>query len=167
MRKIIIGLVVAAVCVLPSSSIATRGLDNRNPGNIVKTDTHWKGEVECDDSRFECFMSDYYGLRAMATILNYYQTVYGISTVGDVLYRWMPPSENPTSQIVNNVLSYMCSRYEVLSIETVMSIIVLIENGKQPFSIDEYKYAVGKNGYESVVFHCKGRIRRPELAYEG
>jgi hypothetical protein len=81
----------------------TRGERNNNPGNIVKSDIFWRGEIAGDDKRFESFASPDEGIRALAVILQNYQKKYGLNTVRGIINRYAPPVENDTGAYINAV----------------------------------------------------------------
>ena len=86
----------------------TRGERNNNPGNIVKSDIFWRGEIAGDDKRFESFASPDEGIRALAVILQNYQKKYGLNTVRGIINRYAPPTvngkfENDTGAYINAV----------------------------------------------------------------
>ena len=81
----------------------TRGERNNNPGNIVKSDIFWRGEIAGDDKRFESFASPDEGIRALAVILQNYQKKYGLNTIRGIINRYAPPVENDTGAYVNAV----------------------------------------------------------------
>jgi len=81
----------------------TRGERNNNPGNIVKSDIFWRGEIAGDDKRFESFASPDEGIRALALILQNYQKKYGLNTVRGLINRYAPPVENNTGAYINAV----------------------------------------------------------------
>ena len=83
----------------------TRGERNNNPGNIVKSDIFWRGEIAGDDSRFESFATPDEGIRALAVILQNYQKKYGLNTVRGIINRYAPPVENDTGAYINAVSS--------------------------------------------------------------
>src|SRR5690606_5518076 len=74
-----------------------RGIRNNNPGNLVKTDSTWLGEIAGDDSRFATFEKPEYGIRAMAKQLSLYQSRDGLRTVDEIINKWAPPNENPAT----------------------------------------------------------------------
>jgi len=82
----------------------TRGIRNNNPANLVKSNIPWNGKVkECSDSRFECFSSPYYGLRAMyKTIYSYYYK-HNKKSIREIIHRWSPPNENDTNLLIRRV----------------------------------------------------------------
>lgn len=81
----------------------TRGERNNNPGNIVKSDIFWRGEVPGNDKRFESFASPDEGIRAIGVIMQNYQRKYGLNTVRGLINRYAPPVENDTDSYVNAV----------------------------------------------------------------
>jgi len=87
----------------PVSIGDTRGVENNNPANIVKTKIKWQGKVECPDPRFECFTSPFWGLRAMyRNLLTYYEHK-DLDTLREIIHRWSPPHENETDRIIEDV----------------------------------------------------------------
>lgn len=82
----------------------SRGLRNNNPGNIRRSKTHYKGEVRPSrDSEFKEFSSVAYGYRAMFTLLHSYSRRYGLNTIGLMLHRYAPPTENLTDGYIRFV----------------------------------------------------------------
>ncbi len=82
----------------------SRGLRNRNPGNIRCSKDRFKGEViPSSDPEFKQFRGEAWGYRAMFVILNNYNTKYGLSTIREMISRWAPPSENYTDVYINTV----------------------------------------------------------------
>lgn len=74
----------------------SRGLDNRNPGNIRRSGVRYKGEVESRDPEFRAFAAVEWGYRAMFVLLHTYARRYGCRTLRQMIARYAPPSENPT-----------------------------------------------------------------------
>lgn len=82
----------------------SRGLRNRNPGNIRTAPSRFKGEVaECTDPEFKQFKALAWGYRAMFVILNNYRKLYGLNTIREMISRWAPPTENHTNIYVEAV----------------------------------------------------------------
>lgn len=89
----------------------TRGERNKNPGNIDRNATKWKGMSpdQSGDARFVVFTDVVWGIRALAKVLLTYSRVYpqdapqDIDTVREIINRWAPPSENDTGSYVNAV----------------------------------------------------------------
>ncbi|RDL43721.1 structural protein [Marinomonas piezotolerans] len=80
-----------------------RGMRNKNPMNVVKTNIQWDGKTEGEDPTFETFKTYSYGIRAGAKLLVNYQKLYGINTVQGLINRYAPSHENPTSAYINHV----------------------------------------------------------------
>jgi len=70
---------------------ASRGIRNRNPLNIRRSNDKWQGLADRqDDKAFFTFASMPYGIRAAARILINYQDRYNIGTVRGHISRWAP-----------------------------------------------------------------------------
>ena len=83
----------------------TRGERNNNPGNLRRTADPWQGlAAEQTDREFFTFVDPVHGIRAMARTLIHYQDRLGLRTVGAVIGRWAPPSENQTATYIAFVL---------------------------------------------------------------
>lgn len=87
----------------------SRGIRNKNPGNIDRTGTKWLGmaEDQSSDPRFIVFKSAQYGIRAMAKVLLTYQNTHGLNTVRQIINRWAPPVENATNAYVASVAEFV------------------------------------------------------------
>lgn len=85
--------------------MTTRGIRNRNPGNIDRNDTKWQGMAadQSGDARFVVFKTPEWGIRALAKTLMTYEHVHKLDTVRKIVNRWAPPSENNTSAYVKAV----------------------------------------------------------------
>ncbi len=82
----------------------SRGLRNRNPGNIRRSTTLFKGEEpQSSDAEFKQFRSMAWGYRAMFVILNTYNSKYGLDTIRSMIERWAPPIENHTDIYIDAV----------------------------------------------------------------
>ncbi len=76
----------------------SRGLDNNNPGNIRLSRVRYKGERRpSSDPEFRQFESIEWGYRAMFMLLYTYHSRHGCRTLRQMIDRYAPPSENPTS----------------------------------------------------------------------
>jgi len=122
-----------------TAQATTLGIKSNNPGNIVKTSIHWKGEVACK-SRFECFDTPEHGLRAMALNLlsAYYR--HGHKDGASLLKRWSPPHENNLRTLRSAFKRNSgLSPYEQLdfadyaTFRKVMVALIIQENGKNPY----------------------------------
>lgn len=89
----------------------TRGLRNKNPGNIKELPgdrTQWVGERATDDDPiFEEFNSMEDGIRAAAIIFRNYQSRYGLYTIEEMISRWAPGSENDTRAYIKFLTEYV------------------------------------------------------------
>lgn len=123
-----------------------RGLRNHNPGNIDRTDPRqgWEGAVpdaQLTDPRFEQFVDDLHGLRAIGKTLITYQKSDGCLSIRELIYRWAPRVENDTMayvQLVCEACDVMPDdSYQLVTVDELGPIIAAIvhqENGAQPFS---------------------------------
>lgn len=83
----------------------SRGLRNRNPGNIRRSTTKYKGETTSGDQAFKAFESMAWGYRAMFVLLDTYKRRHGCDTLRQMITRYAPPVENDTDAYVNTVAS--------------------------------------------------------------
>ncbi len=81
----------------------SRGLRNNNPLNIRKSSTQFVGETYGQDAAFKTFKTMAYGYRAAFVILRTYYKKYGCNTVGKIIKRWAPPTENNTTNYIATV----------------------------------------------------------------
>ena len=76
------------------SKQAVRGIRNNNPLNI-RVGNDWQGEAFVSrDPSFETFSHSKFGFRAGAKILRNYQSIHGLNTVREMIYRFAPKNEN-------------------------------------------------------------------------
>ena len=76
----------------------SRGLDNNNPGNIRLSRVKYKGECAVSsDTEFRQFESIEWGYRAIFMLLYTYHRRHGCRTLRQMIDRYAPPTENPTS----------------------------------------------------------------------
>ena len=80
-----------------------RGWRNCNPGNIKKSNDHFRGEVEGDDKVFKTFSSMEWGFRALLMILHTYIVKYNLRTLRQIAERWAPNGENDTKSYIYNL----------------------------------------------------------------
>lgn len=116
-----------------------RGIHNNNPGNIRKTTTEWRGEIQGDDPEFETFATPEDGIRALAKILLNYQRKYGLKTVRQMISRWAPPTENNTESYINAVAAKMGVGPDNPFVLDGMLLVLMVdsiirhENGQNPY----------------------------------
>lgn len=78
----------------------SRGLQNRNPGNIRKSTTRYQGEiVPSRDKAFKQFRTMAWGYRAMFVLLDSYSRK-GYLTIRQIITRYAPPIENHTENYI-------------------------------------------------------------------
>ena len=94
--------------------IETRGVRNRNPGNIdYNPANQWQGQLKPDptiETRFARFDSAENGIRALGKVLLTYQRKHGLRTVKAIISRWAPSVENDTAAYVRAVEANTGSR---------------------------------------------------------
>lgn len=79
----------------------TRGVRNRNPGNIdLNPRNDWVGQMGLEAGvakpRFARFDTPENGIRALGKLLLTYQRKHGLKTVEAIIARWAPSVENDT-----------------------------------------------------------------------
>ncbi|MEL6277958.1 MAG: hypothetical protein AAFR28_03630 [Pseudomonadota bacterium] len=148
------------------SAEAPRGLRNNNPGNIEYGDFAKSRGATGTDGRFAQFETSDDGIRAMADLLGIYQKRHGLNTVGGIIDRWAPPSENDSSSYAGTVAKRMGvapdQQIDVTKPKTAASIIeqmIRVENGQQPFSQDQIMQALG--GRQPLPAAATGRQPPP------
>jgi len=142
---LIIGGIIYMSTQLTSSTSSVRGIRNNNPMNIKESqaaDIQWEGEHKIDlDPVFEEFQTPLYGLRAGARILRTYAQKYGRNTIALIIERWAPTSENDTAnytQFVSNQAQIPADKpLERAEYPRVMAAMIRMENGEQPYSMDD------------------------------
>lgn len=84
----------------------SRGLKNRNPGNIRRTGgLPFLGEVSpSSDPEFKQFESMAWGYRAMFKLLNNYIAA-GTNTITKIINKYAPATENNTTAYINSVVA--------------------------------------------------------------
>mgnify|MGYP004508048663 CR=1 FL=1 len=80
-----------------------RGIRNRNPGNIRRGKTRYKGEAQGCDAAFKSFATMQWGYRAIFVLLHTYAVRYGLRTIRGMISRYAPPEENDTRNYVDKV----------------------------------------------------------------
>lgn len=153
MNKFVIagGLAVAALLYLGGQTLmtSTRGVRNNNPLNI-KRGNDWNGETDVpQDPVFESFKAPKYGFRAGAKLLRNYQSLYGLSTIRELINRFAPHNENNTDVYVSFVAKDMgVSENEPLNLASDTTLAKLIhsmskmESGHGAFSLSQAKAGV-------------------------
>ncbi|WP_171994670.1 hypothetical protein [Klebsiella pneumoniae] len=132
-----------------ASADGPRGLRNNNPGNLEASSSNpWIGQTG-SDGRFAKFETPEHGIRALGRNLISYQRQ-GIDTVGEIINRWAPPSDN------NDTAAYIkavCAQLGVTAnqpldasnpdtLQALCAAIIKHENGTQPYSPDQLSTGV-------------------------
>jgi hypothetical protein len=87
----------------PGPAGLTRGERNRNPGNIRRSSSKWVGlSATQTDTAYAQFDRPLDGIRAIAVLLRNYGRN-GFDSVGAIVRRWAPSSENDTAAYIANV----------------------------------------------------------------
>lgn len=82
----------------------SRGIENCNPGNIRRSRVRYLGELHpSQDTHFKQFESMAWGYRAMFVLLDSYRKHYGLKSLGEMLTRYAPPTENHTTLYIESV----------------------------------------------------------------
>lgn len=132
-----------------ASADGPRGVRNNNPGNLEASSSNpWVGQTG-SDGRFAKFETPEHGIRALGRNLISYQRQ-GIDTVGEIINRWAPPSDN------NDTAAYIkavCAQLGVTAnqpldasnpdtLQALCAAIIKHENGSQPYSQDQLSTGV-------------------------
>ena len=132
-----------------ASADGPRGIRNNNPGNLEASSSNpWIGQTG-SDGRFAKFETPEHGIRALGRNLISYQRQ-GIDTVGEIINRWAPPSDN------NDTAAYIkavCAQLGVTAnqpldasnpdtLQALCAAIIKHENGTQPYSPDQLSTGV-------------------------
>lgn len=134
---------IASTAVDPDSFVRnTRGLRNKNPGNIrwiAKASSRWRGMIANDGTDYGVFDTDANGIRAIGKQLGVYQSRYGLRTIRAIITRWVPPSENATSAYISAVAKRLNvspdADFDVQArLVELTNAIIYHENGRNPYA---------------------------------
>lgn len=122
--------------------MTSRGIRNHNPGNIRKSKDKWQGLAEKQtDKEFFVFEKPSYGIRALAKVLITYQDKYNLQTIWEIINRYAPKSENPTSKYAQNLAEWTgfgmdqkLNLHTFEHLEPLVKAIIRQENGEQPYT---------------------------------
>ena len=130
-----------------------RGIRNNNPGNIVQGSTAWQGQVTGNDPRFVSFDSPEAGIRAMGRTLLTYQDAHGLNTVGGIISRWAPATENDTSSYAARVSQALgvqpnqqIDLHDPATLNKITKAMIGVENGKQPYTDQQIALGLAATG---------------------
>ena len=118
----------------------TRGLKNRNPGNLRNLSTvHWQGLISGDTKGFAVFDSDTNGIRAAIIDLHTHYIRNRETSILGLIAVYAPPVENNTKEYA----TYVAGRLGVDPLATItfdrrtadelIRAIIKIEQGMQPY----------------------------------
>lgn len=134
----------------PGSAAEPRGVRNNNPGNVMKGDKGWQGEVQGDDPRYATFATPEAGIRAMGKTLLTYQDKHGLNTVEGIVSRWAPATENNTAAYVATVAKAAGVKPDAAlnlrdgdTLAKIARAMIQVENGKQPYSDQQIAAGIG------------------------
>ena len=123
--------------------MTARGVRNNNPGNLRASGAPWLGKLSpSGDPAFEQFDTPEHGIRALAKVLLAYYRTHGLDTIGAIIGRWAPASENDTAAYVEHV----CGRCGVSAdqpidltvpdtLAAVTEAVISHENGTCPYTV--------------------------------
>lgn len=130
----------AALAALPSSSGTPRGIRNNNPLNIEARES-WVGQVG-DDGRFIIFETPLHGFRAAGRIMKT-KKGRGVRTIESIINEWAPDNENHTKNYINFVSDTAGYPADMVlndaAYPAVIAAMVQMENGQNPYTMDEIK----------------------------
>jgi len=137
----------------------TRGIRTNNPLNINKTSIDWQGEVECEDTKNECFSTAYGGIRAGVRVLDNYYHRHGIRTVEGLVTRLSPRGPN-SNEVVDSYIQFVTNRAGDASngddyrwyMTRVIKAMIHFENGSNPYDDKLIERAV-ENGTSARNYH--------------
>lgn len=109
----------------------TRGIRNKNPGNIKKSTSPWRGKIVGADPVFETFDKMSNGVRAIGKLLLNYERIYGLDTVSELITRYSATDQAPYIKNVSAALGVAPD--EKINVRErlpqLVSAIILQENG--------------------------------------
>lgn len=142
-----------------------RGIRNNNPGNVMRGESRWQGEVDGNDPRYASFNTPEAGIRAMAKNLIAYQDKHNLNTVRDIVARWAPATENNTAAYISTVAKAVgvapdqaLDLHDPKTLTALTKAIISHENGQQPYT--DAQIATGINAAKGGELP-KGSATRP------
>lgn len=118
----------------------TRGLRNRNPGNLRDTGIKWDGMTGADPAGFAVFCDDEHGIRALVKDLRKDYHLDRQRTVAALISEFAPANENHTKGYVSFVARYLGVDPDVeipwdqTTVTQMVRAIITMENGVMPYS---------------------------------
>jgi hypothetical protein len=118
-----------------------RGVRNNNPGNVMRGEDQWQGEITGNDPRYASFSTPEAGIRAMGKTLITYQDKHGLNTVEGIVSRWAPATENNTAAYIGTVAKALGVKsdqaidlHDTNTLARITKAMIGVENGKQPYT---------------------------------
>lgn len=106
---LLVGLAMIAMRVRAKANLP-RGIRNKNPGNIIRTNDVWIGQKATQsDAKYVQFDAPVYGFRAMKRLLDSYQRL-GINSIEGIVRRW---SNDISEQDKRSYISSVVQRTKV------------------------------------------------------
>lgn len=130
----------------------TKGIRNKNPGNIRGAAQKWQGQVAVDGDGFAIFDTPENGLRALALLLKNYRDKYALRTITGIISRWAPPTENDTQSYIRSVSNRVGFAPDAILPATpevyalLVRAIVRHENGVDPYTSEQVAAGLARAG---------------------
>lgn len=129
---------------------APRGIRNNNPGNIKDSGIAWQGAVPGTDPSYVSFGTPVAGIRALALNAYHMQQKDGAQTVGDLISKWAPESDNNDTQAyIADVSKQMgvnpstpVDLQDPTQLTALTNAIITHENGQNPYSPEQVQQGV-------------------------
>lgn len=149
---------------IPDGEGMARGIRNCNPGNIEASPTNkWMGlasreemtEEQKQETRFCVFKSPVYGIRALAKLLQNYQSRYKLKSIKTIIARYAPRQDNNNTDAYVRVVAQAVGVADTDTIsmfdyDTARAVVVAIiehENGiANPYTEDEIRQGLAMAG---------------------
>ncbi len=119
----------------------TRGLKNRNPGNLrANPDFTWEGQIGADGKGFAVFDADVHGIRAAVIDLHTHYVRDRETSVLALIAMYAPPVENDTKEYADFVAGRLgvdpqsALSFDRRTAEALMQAIIRMEQGVQPYA---------------------------------
>lgn len=145
-RDLLLWIAIGALLIAATGTgiyLMARGIRNNNPGNIRHGASQWQGmSATQSDAEYIQFDNPVYGIRAMARLLQNYESRYELDTIRGIITRWAPPIENITSAYIANVSKIVgVMPDQKINVRDRMvplvKAIIKHENGEQPYSSEQ------------------------------
>jgi hypothetical protein len=140
---------VAAANTIPTNPNDPRGIRNNNPGNLNYVGQAGATKETGPNGRFAVFQTAEEGLRALGNQLRLYSNR-GINSVRAIISKFAPVSENNTQAYIGHVSKNLgvgadaaLNLNDPKVLQGLMSAIVQVENGKNPYSAEMIAAASG------------------------